>query len=350
MSAPAARDPVEVVRASLAGWEVPFVELAVFGTADAGAIVEQVDGFARRHLGAGVAGYLFCGASVGSTHGLVLADGRRVVLKARPPPDTNRDLPLGRAALAAIVEAQRFLVRHGFPCPAPILGPEPLGHGLATVEAYLGDGALVDGHDPHGRRLIAATLCAHIEQLRGLGHPPPLRHFVVPEERLFPTPHSRLFQPSAADTGWVRDLARRARSVTRAARSRAVLGHCDWRVEHLRFTGDRLVASYDWDSLSTRPEVCVVGVNAHGHTADWSQERVRRVPTCEGIVAFIADYEAARGAPFTAEERRAARAWAVYWIAYGAWISIAPGDTDWPADSWPALLRECGEALLAPRL
>ena len=36
-----------------------------------------------------------------------------------------------------------------------------------------------------------------------------------------------------------------------------------------------------------------------------------------------------------------------YWIAYGAWISIAPGETEWPEDSWPALLREVGERLLA---
>ncbi|MCY0990612.1 hypothetical protein OV203_25945 [Nannocystis sp. ILAH1] len=144
----------------------------------------------------------------------------------------------------------------------------------------------------------------------------------------------------------MRGLARRAREVAGVAASPLVLGHCDWRVEHLRFAGDRLVACYDWDSLATRPEVSIVGVNAHGHTADWSQEQVRRVPTPEAILQFIADYEAARGEPFTRAQHRAARAWAVYSIAYGAWISIAPGDTDWPEDSWPALLRRCGEDLL----
>ena len=88
------------------------------------------------------------------------------------------------------------------------------------------------------------------------------------------------------------------------------------------------------------------GGKAHGHPADWSQERTRRVPTLAGMLGFIADYEAARRAPFTAAERRGARAWAAYWIAYGAWISVRPGERDWPADSWPALLRECGEDLL----
>ncbi|WAS96696.1 phosphotransferase [Nannocystis punicea] len=346
MTSREARDPVAVVRENLAEWEVPHVELDVFGTADAAAIVEQVDGFVRRHLGTGVAAYLFCGSSVGSTHGLLLADGRRVVLKARPPAETNPDLPLDRESLRQVARVQRFLAARGYPCPEPILEPEPIGRGLATIETYLDAGRLVDGHDPRGRRLIAAALVEHIGLLRNMPDPPRIGHFAVPDERLFPTPHGKIFSPSESDTGWVRALGRRARDITRAADSPLVLGHCDWRVEHLRFADDRLVATYDWDSLAARPEVCIVGVDAHGHTADWSQEQVRRVPTPEGILGFIADYEAARGEPFTREQHRAARAWAVYWIAYGAWISIAPGDTDWPEDSWPALLRRCGEELL----
>ncbi|MDC0672543.1 phosphotransferase [Nannocystis radixulma] len=341
-----ARDPVAVVRENLAEWEVPHVELDVFGTADAAAIVEQVDEFVRRHLGPGVAAYLFCSSSVGSTHGLILADGRRVVLKARPPPDTNPDLPLDRESLRQVVRVQRFLTAHDYPCPEPLLEPEPLGRGLATVETYLDAGRLVDGHDPRGRRLIAASLAEHIALLRRMPDPPRLDHFAVPDARLFPMPHGKIFKPSEPDTGWVRALARRARDVTREVDSALVLGHCDWRVEHLRFADERLVVSHDWDSLSMRSEVGIVGVNAHGHTADWSQEQIRRVPTAGGILGFIADYEAARGEPFTREQHRAARAWAVYSIAYGAWISIAPGDTDWPEDSWPALLRGCGEDLL----
>lgn len=340
------RDPVAVVRANLDEWDVPFVELDIFATADPTQIVAHVDRFVRQHLGSGVAGYLLCTSSVGSTHALELADGRRVVLKARPPATTNPDLPLGRSALQQVVDVQRFLADRGYPCPAPLLGPKPLVHGLATVEAYLGDGDMLDAHDPHVRRLVAAELHRHIDLLRALPGPPPLAHFSVPRGRLFPTPHSKLFTPSAPDTVWVRDLARRARAVAEAVRSPPVLGHCDWRVEHLRFTGERLVASYDWDSLTTRPETCIVGVDAHGHTADWSQERVRRVPTPDGILGFIADYEHARGRPFTRAEHHAARAWAVYWIAYGAWISITPGSTQWPDDSWPALLQQCGEALL----
>jgi hypothetical protein len=343
----AGRDPVAVVRASLDEWEVPFVELDVFGTADAGAIVEQVDEFARRHLGSGVAGYLFCGASVGSTHGVVLADGREVVIKARPPAQTNPDLPLDAGSLAVVVELQRFLADRGYACPRPILGPREIGRGLATVEVHLAGGRAPDRDDAEDRRRIAVELYRHIELLKVAPGGLRPRHFInVSPGALFPQPHSKLFAPSEADTGWIRGLARRARDIGERTTSREVIGHCDWRVEHLRFAGGRLVASYDWDSLATRPEIVVVGVNAHGHTADWSQEEVRRVPTHAEMVGFIADYEEARGEPFTAAERRGARAWAAYWIAYGAWISVRPGERDWPDDSWPALLRDCGEALL----
>lgn len=341
-----ARDPVAVVGASLAGWDTPFVELDVFATADPARIVAHVDEFVRRHLGSGVAGYLLCTASVGSTHAVELTDGRRVVVKARPPARTNPDLPLDRPALERVVAAQRHLVERGYPCPAPLLGPRPLVRGLATVEAWLDDGAQPDAHDPHVRRLVAAELRRHIELLRDLPGPAPRARPGAPRGRLFPRPHSKLFTPSEPDTAWVRDLARRARAVAEAIPSPPVLAHCDWRVEHLRLAGERLVASYDWDSLAVRPETCVVGVDAHGHTADWSQETVRRVPTPDGVLGFLADYERARGRRFSPAEHHAARAWAVYWIAYGAWISITPGSTTWPDDSWPALLRACGEDLL----
>ena len=343
------RDPVTVIREHLAQWDTPFVELDVFGTDDAGSIAEAVDRFTREHLGARVAGYLFQTASVSSTHGVELDDGRRVVIKVKPPPETNPDLPLDRTSLEAIVAAQRHLAAAGYPAPTPILGPVVLARGLATVETYLPPGEARSGHDAGVRGLLAAGLHDHMAILEPLLSNPRLTHLELPADRLFPQPHSKIFQPSEAaeDTGWVRDLARRARDRAEATVSRPRLGHCDWRVEHVQLRGNDIVATYDWDSLAVAPEIRIVGVDAHGHTADWSQEAIRRVPTYDGIVGFIADYERARAAPFSAGERRGARAWAAYWIAYGAWISIAPGQRDWPDDSWPALLRDCGEALLS---
>jgi hypothetical protein len=347
ISSPDIRDPVSTIQADLDTWETPFVEIDAFGTADAGHIAAMIDAFAREQLGAGVTGYLFYSASVGSTHGIELEDGRRVVIKVRPPSETNPCLPLDRNSLEQIVAAQRHLADAGYPCPTPLLGPFPLARGLATVETWHAGGETRDGHDARVRALLAAGLHEHAAILEPLLQSARPAHFDVPPDRLFPQPHSKLFRPSDADTGWVRDLARRARELAESVPSRPCFGHCDWRVEHVRFQGDAIVATYDWDSVALVPEIRMVGVDAHGHTADWSQDAVRRVPTCEGILGFIADYERARGSPFTAAEHRGARAWAAYWIAYGAWISIHPGDRDWPDDSWPALLRACGKLLLS---
>ena len=343
------RDSILVIQEHLAEWDVAFVEIDVYGTSDAASIAELVDRFTREQLGSGVAGHLRYGSSVGSTHCVELLDGRRVVIKARPPADADAPVPIDREMLAQIVLVQRHLSALGYPCPEPLLGPVPLGRGLATVERYMDRGSHRDAHDPHVCDLIAAGLHEQITLLAPLTSTVRPRHLEVPADRLFPRPHGKLFNPSEAeaDTGWVRDIARRARTVAESVPSPIVLAHCDWRAEHIRFEGDAIVATYDWDSVALRSELHVVGANAHGYTADWSQETIRRVPTYEGMLGFIAAYDRARAVPFTREQHRGARAWAAYCIAYGAWISIAPGDTDWPEDSWPALLRDCGERLLA---
>ena len=340
--------PVEAIHVCLSDWETPFPELDVFGTDVPAEIAALIQAFARSELGSDVAGYVFCRSSVGSTHGVVLDDGRQVVIKARPPAKTNPDLALGEAALAEIVHVQRFLHDHGYPCPRPIRGPSKLGRGLATVETYLTAGTPRNAHQPQVRRLIVDSLLEHTQILVPLTNKVSAKHFAPPIDRLFPQPHSRLFAPE--NTGdaanWVLEMGRRARSAGEAVASDPTLGHHDLRAEHVRFEGDTIVATYDWDSLARRPEAQLVGTNAHGFTADWSQEGLRRVPTYDDIVGFIDDYEAARGRPFNPDERRATKAWAVYWIAYGAWISIQPGENDWPEDSWPALLENAGERLL----
>jgi hypothetical protein len=330
------RDAVTVIAEHLAGWETPFVERDIFGCVDPEHIAAAIDAFVKKELGAGVAGYLFQVTSVSSVHGIVLDDGREIVIKAKPPAETNPDLPLDRASLEAIVAAQHHLAAAGFACPRPLLGPVPLGNGLATVETYLAPG------EPATREALARGLVEHMRLLEGM-HAPALRHFET--DQLFPQPHSKLFQPSEAATVWVRDLARRARAIAEAEPSPVQLGHCDWRIEHVRVRDGAIVATYDWDSLVVSPETRIVGVDAHGHMADWSQDVARCTPTYEQIVAFIDEYERARPRPFTAGERRATRAWTAYFIAYGAWISIKPGEA-WTPESWAGVLEDCGERLL----
>jgi hypothetical protein len=95
-------DPVATIRKDIETWDSPFVELDCFGTYNAGQIATMVEGFCRHHLDSRVRGYLFYGASIGSTHGLQLEDGRNVVIKVRPPPETNPDLKFDCESLGAI--------------------------------------------------------------------------------------------------------------------------------------------------------------------------------------------------------------------------------------------------------
>ncbi len=343
-------DPVQVIRANLADWEVPHVELAIFGSADPSVIAAAIDGFCRRHLESAVRGYHFQTSSVGSTHGLRLDDGRDVVLKVRPPVAENPHLHMDVPALARLVEILRWLHARGYPCPEPLLGPQPLGRGLATVEALVDRGARGNGFEPACRKEIARAYAEQLELLRAQPFDASaLKHFWR-GEALYPQPHSKLFDfdKPARLAPVVDDLARRARSMEDHGAER-VLGHGDWRIEHLRFDAGRVSATYDWDSLLSSAETDLLGVVVHGFTADWSVEGARRLPGREDILAFVADYEQARGASFTKRERRSLLARCVYTIAYGARCAMS-GDlerVDWAPDTWPHLLLSEGERLLS---
>jgi hypothetical protein len=91
-----------------------------------------------------------------------------------------------------------------------------------------------------------------------------------------------------------------------------------------------------------------VGASAHGFTADWSLEGVRRIPTADDIRAYVAHYEEARGHAFPTRERQCLFAHCVYSIAYGARCthSLEPNKREWEEDTWPYLLRTEGDTLL----
>jgi len=342
-------DPVKVLQREIQTWGVPFVELDCFGTDSAERIAEIIDEFCRAHLGSGIHGYLFYGSSVGSTHGVQLEDGRKLVVKVRPPAQTNPYLSLDRTSLEGICRVMTWLADRGYPCPRPILGPTPLAKGLATVEEFLEKGQRGNGFDPECRKLIASGFAELIGLLRSFkGEVSCLKHFQR-DEFLYPQPHSKLFdfKKTAAGAEWIDAFAERARQAE-AHEGSPVLGHGDWRVEHLRFQDGRIVATYDWDSLAFSPETELVGISAHGFTADWTLEGVRRIPAADDIRAYVADYEEARGQAFSKRERRSLFAMCVYCIAYGARCthSLEPDKTNWEENTWPYLLRTEGEALL----
>jgi len=338
-------EPTEAIRAHLARWETPYPDLAVFGSADPDRIAEQVDSFCTVNLGSRIAGYVFCTASQGVTHGIELTNGERVLLKIHQPQELNPERHSGRAALISVHRALEHLHRQGFPCPRPLLGPTPLGLGLATVQTLLETGERGDGFRPACRRAIVSGLIEGIEGLAPIRNElTGLQFFFQPADRLYPTPHSQLFDfaATASTAGWIDAIAQRARAAS-VHTGEAVVGHADWRIEHLRFENDRVSASYDWESISPMAETQLVGLTASHFTTDWTSYAPGRVPTVEAVEAFVADYESLRGMSFSRAEHTAIRAMATYATAYGSRCqhALAPEtrEGEWPEDSWPGLLR-----------
>jgi hypothetical protein len=338
----------DVIARAIADWDEPFVELAIFGTVDPQVIAAEVDSFCRAHLGAGVSGALFARSSIGSVHGLALEDGRRVVLKAHQPTADVRHL---RAVQRVVAHVRAS----GFPAPAHLVALAPLARGHAWVEEMLDRGGWEDPHRPEVRRALAFAL-AEVVQLCGrfvqCGELRASLFGEVRDGRLWPVPHSKLFdfEKTAKGAEAIDALARAARErLVRGERGPLTVGHHDLRAEHVRFErhGARpvLVATYDWDSLALEHETSLVGMNAHAFTADWSTDppRVRPAPSLHEARAYVAEYESARGRPFTEGERASVGASFAYAVAYNARCGHAVGARE-DDGSYLALARR-GEAL-----
>jgi hypothetical protein len=344
------------IATKLGAWDGdPLLERDVFGTTDPGRIARLVDGFCREHLGAGVVGYEFFATSVGSVHGVRLRDGRRVVVKAY-----RRETDV--VHLAAVQSVQRRLADDGFPAPRPVVAPTPLGSGVAIAEMLLDRGDWADAHDPGVRATVAAGLARFVERARPLVGSPGLAFWRESYDRLWRSPHDRRFDfpGTAHGAEWIDRLAREARRrLDEHASGHVVVGHGDWRVEHLRFSGLTLSAVYDWDSISVGPEPVFVGSAAHAFTADWSIDGHAGIPSIEESLAFLDLYETARGVAFSDRERRTARAGLLATMAYSARCEHSdrltafgtrppsPPTEPVPPDSCLGILARHGERLLS---
>jgi Phosphotransferase enzyme family len=314
------------IAAHLREWDSspPFVELAIYASGDADTIARTIDAFCRQHLGAAVAAGLFHHSSIGSVTGVTLTDGRSVVLKGHQP-----DRP--RQFLGEIARIQSYLSERGVFATKVLAGPLPLGQGLALVEPFDDIGSTADAHRPAIRRALARSLHAIVRACDPLVTSTSLGPGLLPPPggSLWPTPHSKLFDFEATRRGaeWIDEIARLARAKMRPV-GRRVIGHGDWRQEHVRFVGDEPVVAFDWDSLCCRPEPELVGAAAHGFCADWSRADHRQAPSLDEARAFVDDYQAARGAPLSPEERRLCGASFAYACAYTARCGHAGGGDD----------------------
>jgi hypothetical protein len=250
--------------------------------------------------------------------------------------------------LAAVAGVQAAVARAGLPAPAPLAGPLAVGRGWLTVEEHRPGGA-ADGYAPAVRREMATVLHDFVEASRPHARASQLDSWLAAPvlDGLWPAPHDLRFDFAATAVGaaWIDDTARAARAALTATRLPDVVGHLDWRVQNLGFAAGSLVAIYDWDSLGLVPEAALVGVTSVVHPVDWRLDLPDPLPTLGQVDGFVADYESARGAPFTARERDVL-AHAQRWVtSYGARcqhsdrvLGLFP-DVD-HSRGWPRLLHD----------
>jgi hypothetical protein len=295
---------------------------ATFADPTPAGIAAAVGGLVRDELHAEIAAYEFFAASVSSVVGLRLASGDRVVVKVHRGEASS-------SYLLAVQQVQDELARGGFPSPMPLLGPTELGPGVAIVESLLDRGVRPNAFDPSERRVLAAGLAGLIERCRHFVGVPGLEANFMARgaSSLWPRPYDLRFdfEGTTAGAEWIDEIAHAAKAVRDDGEH--VVGHTDWRVEHVRIEDGALSAVYDWD-LVVASEPSFVGGAAHGFIADWSVPGRRQVPTGDEAQAFIDDYEVARGRPFTDDERHALNAALVYAMAYTARCAHSDASTD----------------------
>jgi Ser/Thr protein kinase RdoA (MazF antagonist) len=312
------------------------LEDELLGATSAEGALGHVATYCEQVLGSRPVRVLFYAASVGAVYGLALEDGRDVVVKLH-----RRRVPADY--LVAVQDVQRHVARSGLPAPEPLAPPTPYASSFVTAEAFLGAGRAPDPYDRSHRDLIASGLARFVAACRDLPDPARLRSWFEPEAgSTWPAPHDIRFDFPGTTAGaeWIDAIGARALSRLRAREARpSVVGHHDWRREHLRVDGDRLTAIYDWDSVSVDDEPILVAGAMRTFPADWSLPDHRQYPTREEMEAFLLAYERERGAPFGGSERETLNAALVYGAAYTARCEHSDRCTDFGTRPPTALPR-----------
>jgi hypothetical protein len=271
-----------------------------------------------------------CEMSVGLVLGLRLANGKQVLVKLH---GADVDLP----ALVECSQVQEYLAGRSFPCPHP-LGVVTLGSRCLSMEEFRNEGDWVDAHKPKVRRTMARTLARLLQLTAEMGERPQLPRRPPVVAYPWPAPHNALFdfQRTAAGAEWIDAIAAPALAELSDPVGPLIPGHCDWSAKHFRFSGPAVSVVYDWDSLRLETEPVIVGQAAGAFTTTWYIP-VALAPEAAESLAFIAEYEEARGRPFDAAERRQVDAALLYGMAYVARCEHALGSPVGPGSFRQAL-------------
>jgi hypothetical protein len=279
---------------------------------------DELATWCERWLGAKPTRVLFAVAHLSSVTALRLADGRKVVVKARPP----------AAKIQACIQVQRHLWAAGFPCPEPLAGPHPLGTMTATAEAFVPGGTRLEpGAD--SPQLFAEAL-ADLVRLAPLVAslptlaPPPAWVFWDHDQRgPWPIPDNRADDLNRhPEPTWLDEVGRRVRCRLEQCRQPPVVGHADWEEPNPRWIDRRLHIVHDWDSIVSRPEAAIAGVAAAVFPACGGPGAA----TLEESDAFLRAYAQGRGQPWSVDERQICWAAGLWIRAYNAKKATLDGD------------------------
>jgi hypothetical protein len=214
------------------------------------------------------------------------------------------------------------LVGAGFPCAAPLAGPEEVEGRVLTAETLI-DGETPDGRDPACRLLLADGLARHIEILRErsdfarrAGPGPSWCHY---QDGPWPVPHDTLVDFRSTPTGyeWLDTFGQRAADQILAHRDagKVVVGHADWYAGNTAISGGALIGTFDWE-LVADTEAVIAGFAAACYAA--SATAGGGLSTPEEVAMFMRDYETVRAQPLSDRERRTAAGAAAWILAFNA--------------------------------
>lgn len=250
---------------------------------------------------------LFHSGHLSEVTGAGLADGRRVVIKARP----------ADPRIAGCVAVQEHLARAGFPCPEPLTAAVEAGGLTVTAEALVPGGSQLPAEG--GAAPFAALLARLVSSAPGpseipsLAPSPPWTGWDHPGSRLWPDRDdcdrdlNRFPGPA-----WVDDAARRVRERLSASAAPACVGHGDWESQNIRWSGGQPLAVHDWDSVIAQPEAAIVGLAAAVWPAAGAPGEAASVAQS---AEFIVGYQQAAGREWAGQEVRDA------WAA-GLWVRL----------------------------
>jgi Ser/Thr protein kinase RdoA (MazF antagonist) len=252
----------------------------------------------EEHVGSAPDEMLFTSSQLSAVFGILLRDGRDVVVKARSEPKDRVD---------SCLQAQAHLASAGFPCPSPLTPPTPVGDLTVHAETLLSGGDLLRGtsDDIAGKYGNAfAWLMTLLEPLQirpPLPNPYWLRWEHL-ESGVWPDVPWLAGGDSKNVPDFIVDTATRCARRLHAASLPYVLGHGDFEAQNLRWRDSELWAVHDWDSLAWLPEAALAGAAS----AVFTSSQAPTLAPVETSEAFLSAYQDRRRRHFTREEEEVA--------------------------------------------